>query len=57
MGEGREEGGGEEGEREKTRLGRKRSRRKGLRVKGGVSGTKEVLKWEGEEMPNRGASD
>lgn len=43
----------EEGEGEKKRLGRKRSRKKGLREKGGVSGAKAALKREGEEMPKR----
>lgn len=41
MGEGRKVGGGEEGVGEKERTGRKRPRRKGLRERGGVSGTKE----------------
>lgn len=43
--------------RRRKRVGRKRSRRTGLREKGGVSGTKEGFKWEGEEMPKTGRSD
>lgn len=50
-------GEGKKEKRRRKRVGRKRSRRTGLREKGGVSGTKEGLKWEGEEMPKSGRSD